>query len=224
MFPRCAKRIKSAPTIAAVNNGRTSATGTTNTLRSNTNTGIITAAIIEPSDTYRVNKTMLTKMTPAHSNAIGASTRKAPTPVATPLPPRNPSHTGKTWPTITAIAAAVNIHSSPLTLAAINTAAAPFNASSTSVKIPAALPARRETFVAPVPPDPVCLISAPTCLRTIKYPNGIEPSRYAIITMMDDRKELLFAAICSETSDYNKTRLKTHMSCLRNVVKLNYTL
>src|ERR1043166_811143 len=135
---------------------------------------------------------------PARANAIGANTRNTPTPVATPFPPRNLSHTGKIWPTITAMAAAVThqyVFSvrppnpalaatvEPKIILAIRTAAAPFIASSTSVRTPADFPARRETFVAPVPPDPVSLTSAPLVARTIKYPNGIEPSRYATITI-----------------------------------------
>ena len=45
------------------------------------------------------------------------------------------------------------------------------------VNTPAAFPARRETFVAPVPPEPASLTSSPCVARTIKYPNGIDPSR-----------------------------------------------
>src|SRR6185437_2853351 len=127
---------------------------------------------------------MATKITPAHSNAIGASTRNIPTPVATPLPPRNPNHTGKMCPTSAAIAAAAITQSSPVNAFAISTAAAPFAASSSNVNTPAIFPALRETFVAPVPPEPVSLISAPILPRTIKYPNGIDPSRYAITTTL----------------------------------------
>jgi hypothetical protein len=49
------------------------------------------------------------------------------------------------------------------------------------------LPARRETLVAPVPPEPVCLISSPARARTIRKPNGIEPSKYARMTINKKR-------------------------------------
>jgi hypothetical protein len=164
--------ISSAPTIVAVNNGRKSAAGVTNTLCNHTNKGTVAAATIEPNDTYRVKNTIATNKTPAHNKATGASMANTPTPVATPLPPRNLNHTGKICPTITAIAAAVTIHAAcedgPAKTIAHSTATAPFNASSTSVEIPAPLPARRETFVAPVPPDPVSRTSAPTYFRTIR--------------------------------------------------------
>ena len=62
------------------------------------------------------------------------------------------------------------------------TAAPPFNASSASVNTPAARPARRVTLVAPVPPEPVSRTSPPPLKRTIKYPKGIEPRRYASTT------------------------------------------
>src|SRR6185369_687128 len=175
MFPRCANTISSAPSTAAINKGRES-------LINHTKTGIIAAPTIDPSDTYLVVTTIARKTTPAHNTATGASTRKAPAPVATPLPPRNPNHTGKTWPTITATAAVATIQSFRVNISAMTTAAPPFNASSTRVTTPATFPARRETFVAPVPPDPVCLISAPILPRTIRYPNGIDPIRYATIT------------------------------------------
>jgi hypothetical protein len=83
------------------------------------------------------------------------------------------------WPTITAIAAAAtNQPASDIpddSAFPTSTAAVPFNASSNSVTTPAVFPARRETLVAPVPPDPLCLMSPPCFKRTIKYPNGIDP-------------------------------------------------
>src|ERR1043165_9331929 len=121
--------ISTAPTPAAVNNGRKSAIGVTNTLCNQTNNGIVPAATTEPNDTYRVKNTIARNKTPAHNTAIGTSIRKTPTPVATPLPPRKPSHTGKMCPTITAIAAPVTIQSAlddgPTKTLAHSTATAP---------------------------------------------------------------------------------------------------
>ncbi len=71
-----------------------------------TNSGIIAAATIEPNDTYLVIRTTTANMIAAQNNAIGASIRNTPTPVATPFPPRNLNHTGKICPAIAAIAAA----------------------------------------------------------------------------------------------------------------------
>src|SRR5215510_12437196 len=96
------------------------------------------------------------------SVAHGAMARKTPSPVATPLPALNFNHTGKQCPTTASAAAAATIHevpASPVSHRATNTAAAPFNTSSASVATPAALPALRETFVAPVPPLPVSRMS-----------------------------------------------------------------
>jgi len=72
------------------------------------NNGIDAAASIDASETYFVNPTTARKITPAHKTASGTSARKTPTPVATPLPPRNPSQIGKMWPKSTAIVAAAN--------------------------------------------------------------------------------------------------------------------
>jgi hypothetical protein len=49
-----------------------------------------------------------------------------------------------------------------------HTAAKPFSASSTSVTMPAPLPALRVTLVAPVPPLPVSRMSAPLVNFTTK--------------------------------------------------------
>src|SRR5215471_16006000 len=96
--------------------------------------------------------------------AHGAIARNTPSPVATPLPALNFNHTGKQCPMTASAAAAATIHevpSSPVNHRATNTAAAPLNASSASVTMPAAFPALRETLVAPVPPLPIARMSAP---------------------------------------------------------------
>src|SRR5262245_31552010 len=94
----------------------------------------------------------------AAKTAHGSIAKKTPNPVATPFPALNFNHTGKQCPMTASAAAAATIQvvpASPVNHRATRTAAAPFNASSASVKTPAAFPALRETLVAPVPPLPV---------------------------------------------------------------------
>src|SRR5689334_5001885 len=55
-------------------------------------------ATIDPREIYRKKKTTITKIAAAQRTAFGAIMAKAPSPVATPLPPRNFSHTGNMWP------------------------------------------------------------------------------------------------------------------------------
>src|SRR5215813_11771650 len=71
---------------------------------------------------------------------------------------------------------------------AMNTTNTPLITSMISVNIPAPLPARRDTFVAPVPPEPVSRTSPPSVARTIRYPEGIEPIKYAIARITRKRK------------------------------------
>src|SRR5215475_1063068 len=107
----------------------------------------------------------------AANAAHGVIAKKTPRPVATPLPALNFNHTGKQCPATASAAAAATIQDvpdSPFNNRATSTAAAPFKTSSASVATPAALPALRETFVAPVPPLPTSRISAPLVNFTIK--------------------------------------------------------
>jgi hypothetical protein len=53
-----------------------------------------TAATTDPAEINRVIQIVNTNTTDAMARATGASTPKAPAAVATPLPPRNLSHTG----------------------------------------------------------------------------------------------------------------------------------
>src|ERR1700754_941483 len=85
MFPRCAKIINSATTNAAVSGA----------FCNQRNSGIDPPAQSDATDPYLVTPTTATKTMPAHNRANGASTKNTPTAVATPFPPRNPSHTGK---------------------------------------------------------------------------------------------------------------------------------
>ena len=68
--------------------------------------GSATDARIDPTEMYRVIQTALRKTASAGPTASGVSTAKTPHAVATPLPPRKRSHTGKTWPTMAARPAA----------------------------------------------------------------------------------------------------------------------
>src|SRR5437764_1207361 len=111
----------------------------------------------------------------ATGQAIASNTPSA---VATPLPPRKPSHTGNMWPRMTAPAAA-SIASPPQMLP-INTAATPFARSSSSVSAATALLPVRSTFVAPMLPDPIPRMSPSPATRVSTMPNGIDPSRYPI--------------------------------------------
>ena len=52
--------------------------------------GTVIDASTDPTETYLVSQTLVTKMPSAASAATGASTAKTPHAVATPLPPRNP--------------------------------------------------------------------------------------------------------------------------------------
>ena len=186
MFPRCAYTISQAQTTDAT---RSAVEFVTN----HKYTAMVTAAESEPTETILLNQTTTRKITAAHKTAAGANARNTPAPVATPLPPRNPSQTGKIWPNSAAIAAADKIRLTAVgcrsfsRLSATTTATNPFNASNINVNTPAALPARRETFVAPVPPEPVSRTSPRPVARTIKYPNGIDPIKYAIMTASTSR-------------------------------------
>src|ERR1051326_7380711 len=55
-------------------------------------------ATMDPSEIYRKKKTTITKIAAAQRTALGAIMAKAPSPVATPLPPRNFSQMGNMWP------------------------------------------------------------------------------------------------------------------------------
>ena len=101
-----------------------------------------------------------------------------PTYVATPLPPLNFNHTGKTWPR-NIDNEDKNINSEKLNLI-ISNGITVFKKSNNNVVYPINLFPVRKTFVAPVLPEPISLIS---CFKNIfvnKNPNGIEPIVYDI--------------------------------------------
>ncbi len=57
-------------------------------------TGSRTVATIDPSETKRVRPTVIANAAAAIAVGTGDNTLNTPLAVATPLPPRNPSHTG----------------------------------------------------------------------------------------------------------------------------------
>jgi len=102
--------------------------------------------------------------------------RMMPNPVATPLPPRKCSQTGKQWPMIAATAA-TGAAGAPSNQCTSSTAATPLAASSSSVAAASPLWPVRRTLVAPILPEPIARMSPRPAARVSSRPNGIEPSR-----------------------------------------------
>ena len=75
---------------------------------------------------------------------------KTPTPVATPLPPRNFSQTGKQWPRTAADAATAARTGSSKILSARKAGRNPFRMSMSATGTASFQPFKRRTFVAPV--------------------------------------------------------------------------
>src|SRR6267154_3277513 len=110
--------------------------------------------------------------------ARGARASVTPRPVATPLPPRKRSQTGKQWPTTAATPQAAPRDDESADFEAKKAGKKPFRASSSSVETAAVRPAARATLVAPMFPDPIARTSRPEASFAMKRPNGIEPARY----------------------------------------------
>src|SRR5688500_11248707 len=93
-----------------------------------------TSTAAAPSDaieTYLVRASVTAKPRHARVTAAGDSTANTPAAAATPLPPRNPSHTGKRWPTTAHTPAAGTIVAGLVARRSTSsTAAAPFVMSS----------------------------------------------------------------------------------------------
>src|SRR6267378_5533891 len=124
-------------------------------------------------------------------SAGGHSARNAPAAVATPLPPRNFSQIGKQWPSSAARAATIiHVALSPVIRSAIQTGAAPFAISNSSVSTAGNGPATRATFVAPMLPLPDLRTSPPPNNRVNSTPNGMDPSRYATMGMPIVEREI----------------------------------
>ena len=101
--------------------------------------------------------------------------KSIPTYVATPFPPLNLSHTGKTWPkNIDNVD--TNINSGELNLIIIKGTMA-FNTSKVKVEYPINLLPVLKTLVAPILPDPIFLISFFKKNFVNKNPNGIDPHK-----------------------------------------------
>jgi hypothetical protein len=125
----------------------------------------------------RVPATTATKTATTASTASGHRTENPPTAVATPLPPRNPNQTGKTWPSTAAHAAAPSQSGSYVTACIRSTASVPFPTSRSIVRVASRFPDVRSTFVAPALPEPSRLTSTPRNTRTRTTAKEIDPSR-----------------------------------------------
>lgn len=139
-------------------------------------------------------------MISAHTRAIvsPAAQFKAiivPTPEATDFPPLNCRNTDLLCPRITAIEASTGANPTEAPAdtknLASNTGSAPLKASSKRTIKNQFLPSTLFTFVAPVEPEPIVLMSSPVfCLTTI-YPVGIDPIMYAMITVINNSNILI---------------------------------
>src|ERR1039457_813970 len=82
-------------------------------ITSQTDSGRVAAPTMEPMEICRVQITTTTNIIVSAATAHGVRHKKAPTKLATALPPRNPKNTGYAWPAMTASAAAlIHRHSS----------------------------------------------------------------------------------------------------------------
>ncbi len=133
--------------------------------------GEIASAIIEPTETYLVKKVITAQIAAIMSPTCQFRARIVPTPDATDFPPVNLRKIDLLCPKITAIAA--NTGNKPIDVnvfakyAARTTGKAPLNASSKRVIKNHFLPMTLLTFVAPVEPEPIVLISCPVNAFTI---------------------------------------------------------
>ena len=134
--------------------------------------GRLRAAITLESDTIR--EIEITAMnTPKQARPTGqVRPSSMPSPVATALPPRPPSHTGQMWPARAARPAATTHQSLSAVIPsgcsralASSTAAVPLSTSTRNTTSAGALPNCRSTLVAPVEPEPRLRISTPLSQR-----------------------------------------------------------
>ena len=136
-------------------------------------------AIIEPNDTYLEKKVITAQIAAITSPTCQFNAKIVPTPDATDFPPVNFKKIDLLCPNITATAASTGKSPIPVKDFANNdaktTGNAPLKASNKSVMKNHFLPITRLTFVAPVEPEPIVLMSSPVNVFTIIYPVGIEP-------------------------------------------------
>ena len=122
----------------------------------------------------RLNPTATSHVRHDSSPTGQAMTSKAPSAVATPLPPRNINHTGAMWP-MTAAAAAVTAMSGPYACATA-TEMPPLPASSTRVMAASFLLPARRTLIVPILPEPILRMSPSPMERLSSRPKGTEPT------------------------------------------------
>ena len=169
------------------------------------------SAIIEPTETYLVVYVIVPQITAIISPATQLRARIVPTPDATDFPPLNPKNIDLLCPIITnieAITGAIpNFAPAWTKRDAKITGSAPLKASSKRTIKNHFLPSTLLTFVAPVEPEPIVLISCPVFDLTIKYPVDIEPIKYEITAVKTNSK--IFIIILN--SPYNLLYLKNNV-------------
>jgi len=138
---------------------------------------------MDASDIYLPRRNTIRNTPKAAPIVAGASTRREPRVVATPLPPLNPSHGLNTCPRTDATAArdAISTISGTAPRTSIltrYTGSAPLTASMIIPAIPAGLPQIRARLVAPEFPEPDIRISVPMS-RPMIHDHGMEPERNA---------------------------------------------
>src|ERR1700693_1861720 len=170
--------------------------------------GIAAAAASDQSETYFQYAATNAKRASAATAAGAQSARKTPRAVATPFPPLKLSQMGKQCPNNTARPAIIiQVALSWEYRAASQTAAEPFAVSSTKVKMPAAGPATRVTFAAPILPLPEVRISLLPKILVIKIPHGMEPSRYAVTTIPRSVRGIPNIILISRSRSHERERL-----------------
>lgn len=141
--------------------------------------------MMEPKETYLEKYVIIDQARAIISPTCQFSANIVPTPDATDFPPENLRKIDLLCPKITAIAHKTGINPMEVKLVANIfakiTGKAPLNASKSITVKNHLLPITLLTFVAPVEPEPLFLMSSPVKSFTIMYPVGIEPIRYAII-------------------------------------------
>ena len=113
----------------------------------------------------------------AGAMAAGVSLRKAPSAVATPLPPLKRRNTGQQLPTMASSAPAASHTGSGPIISATRTATYPFTTSPSNVNTAGTGPRVRSTLVAPIVPLPLPRMSMPPAARATKKPTGMAPMR-----------------------------------------------
>src|SRR5690349_24772923 len=108
----------------------------------------------------------------AGATAHGTRARNAPSPVATPLPPRKRRNTGQQLPATAATAPAEAAHGAEPNARAALIARYPFAMSPSRVTTAGPTPSVRSTLVAPMVPLPLRRMSAAPAARATRKPIG----------------------------------------------------